>query len=363
MHKRLRVLELFCGIGGCAAALGERAEVVAAVDINQVAVSVYRRNFRHPVHVRAIESLPACVCRECEADLWWMSPPCQPYTFRGRRRDLHDPRAESLLTVMERIAEIRPRYVALENVPGFFNSHAHQRLRATLDAHGYDVQEQILCPTQLGVPNRRRRFYLVAGRNARLRRTMPEEWPSAGDEMTGGWHTPPAPREPGPPWRFTVRQILDADPADQLWVPGKSLDRYRTAVHVVKPEDAHSETHCFASSYGQSMVHSGSYLAAERGATSAWSNDLNASLGETRLRGCVRRFSPQEILRLLCFPPGFRLPESLTLRKAWQLVGNSLSVAAVRRVLATIPELDEAGLDDPYPSPSSCRIASVQEIR
>ena len=169
MPNRLRVLELFCGIGGCAAALGERAEIVAAVDINQVALSVYRHNFSHPVQVRAIESLPVQVCRECEADLWWMSPPCQPYTFRGRQLDVHDPRAESLLTVIERIAEIRPRYVALENVPGFCGSSAHQRLRATLDAHGYDVQEQILCPTQLGVPNRRRRFYLVAGRNGSLR--------------------------------------------------------------------------------------------------------------------------------------------------------------------------------------------------
>ena len=112
--------------------------------------------------------------------------------------------------------------------------------------------------------------------------------------------------------------MLDADPPDPLWVPGELLDRYRTAVHVLDADDAPSETHCFTSSYGQSIVHSGSYLATPRG---------------------VRRFSPTEILRLLCFPPGFRLPESLTLRKAWQLVGNSLSVAAVRHVLAAIPEL------------------------
>ena len=60
MPNRLRVLELFCGIGGCAAALGDRAQIVAAVDINQVALSVYRQNFSSPpVHVRTIESLPA----------------------------------------------------------------------------------------------------------------------------------------------------------------------------------------------------------------------------------------------------------------------------------------------------------------
>ncbi len=220
--------------------------------------------------------------------------------------------------MIERIAEIRPRYVALENVPGFCGSSAHQRLRATLDANGYDVQEQILCPTQLGVPNRRRRFYLVAGRSGSLREPAPGDWSAAGDETSGRGYTPEMADQPKRPWQFMVRQILDADPPDQLWVPAELLDRYRTAVHVLDAGDAHSETHCFASSYGQSIVRSGSYLATPRG---------------------VRRFSPNEILRLLCFPAGFRLPESLTLRKAWELVGNSLSVAAVRHVLAAIPEL------------------------
>ena len=151
---------------------------------------------------------------------------------------------------------------------------------------------------------------------------------------------------PRRPWQFTVRQMLDADPPDPLWVPGELLDRYRTAVHVLDPDDASSETHCFTSSYGQSIVHSGSYLAAQRGVSQSLPTDMGASLGATRPRD-VRRFSPAEILRLLGFPPGFRLPESLTLRKAWELVGNSLSVAAVRHVLAAIPELDEARLRQP----------------
>ncbi len=115
-----------------------------------------------------------------------------------------------------------------------------------------------------------------------------------------------------------MRQILEAGPADHLCVSGELLDRYRTAVHVLDADDVQSESHCFTSSYGLSIVHSGSYLATERG---------------------VRRFSPREILRLLCFPAGFRLPQSLTLRKAWELAGNSLCVAAVRHVLAAIPEL------------------------
>ena len=105
-------------------------------------------------------------------------------------------------------------------------------------------------------------------------------------------------------------------------MPADFREQYRGAVHVVDAEDPQAETHCFTSSYGGSVVRSGSYLATPRG---------------------VRRFSPTEILRLLCFPADYRLPDDLTLRKAWQLVGNSLSVAAVRHVLSAIPELGEPG--------------------
>ena len=81
-----------------------------------------------------------------------------------------------------------------------------------------------------------------------------------------------------------------------------------------------SVTACFTSAYGRSPVRSGSYLATAAG---------------------IRRFSPAEILRLLGFPADYELPPEMTLRNAWRLVGNSLSVPAVRTVLAAIPELGD----------------------
>jgi site-specific DNA-cytosine methylase len=90
----------------------------------------------------------------------------------------------------------------------------------------------------------------------------------------------------------------------------------------VDAEDRSAETHCFTSAYGRSVVRSGSYL---------------------RTRAGVRRFSPHEIVRLLGFPEQYQLPEDWPARRLWPLVGNSLSVAAVRYVLRAIPEL--AGME------------------
>jgi DNA (cytosine-5)-methyltransferase 1 len=297
MSDRLRVLELFCGIGGCAAALGADVGIAAAVDISRKALNVYARNFQHPATAREIASIPVATLRQWDADLWWLSPPCQPYTQRGLQRDVDDPRAESLLVLLERIAELRPRYVALENVPGFVGSRAHARLREVLAACGYTVQERLLCPTELGVPNRRQRFYLVAGQQSLL------QWPVYGKQP------------------FQLADFLDREIDPQLWVTDGFVKQYAGALHLVELADAHAECACFTSAYGRSPVSSGSYLATPAG---------------------VRRFSPQEILRLLGFPATYSLPPEMPPREAWPLVGNSLSVAAVRFVLSSIPELHDS---------------------
>lgn len=295
---RPRVLELFCGIGGCAAALGESAwrgpaEVIAAVDVNRAALAVYRRNFAHPTRTAALESIAPETWRRWAADLWWLSPPCQPYTVRGLGRDDEDPRARGLLALLPRIAEQGPRHLALENVPGFAGSRTHVRLRAALESAGYEIWEGLLCPSELGMPNRRRRFYLAASRDPLV--SAPE----------------PVAIEPRP-----LASFLDPDPAPELFPPRDQLARYDGALDVVDPDDPAAITACFTSAYGRSWVRSGSYLHTERG---------------------LRRFSPAEILRLLGFPPAFTLPPELPLAKAWPLVGNSLATAGVRTVLGHIP--------------------------
>jgi DNA (cytosine-5)-methyltransferase 1 len=294
----VRILELFCGIGGCAAALREapRARVVAAVDQNRRALAVYARNFGHPVLPNAIESLPERWWRASHADVWWMSPPCPPYTRRGARRDLDDPRARSLITVIDRIADLRPQYVALENVGGFEGSRAHQRLHGTLDRAGYTVRETRLCPTELGLPNRRPRFYLVAGRG------VVREWPVRAGE------------------RVAVADLLDEAADAALWCEPALERRYAGALDEVEAADDTASTACFTSAYGRSPIRSGSYLRTPAG---------------------LRRFSPAEILRLLDFPRDFTLPPHMPLRSAWPLVGNSISVRAVRWVLGAVPGLLE----------------------
>ena len=90
---------------------------------------------------------------------------------------------------------------------------------------------------------------------------------------------------------------------------------------ILDRSDPEAYTTCFTAGYGKSLMHSGSYLRCGTG---------------------IRRFAPQEIARLLHFPAPFRFPEAMPLRKRWHLLGNSLSVAAVREVLRALPGVGSA---------------------
>eukprot|EP00041_Stephanoeca_diplocostata_P025053 m.647756 g.647756 ORF g.647756 m.647756 type:complete len:381 (+) comp22659_c0_seq6:169-1311(+) len=170
--RPLRVLEFYSGIGGmhyalklAARSLGIAFEVLAAFDINTVANDVYRHNFPEvQVIQRLIESIPTSKFEKYAADLWTMSPPCQPFTRAGKQMDVNDARTKSFLSILDMLSSMtsKPKYLLLENVKGFESSVARTTLVTTLEACGYAYQEYLLTPEQLGIPNSRMRYYLIA---------------------------------------------------------------------------------------------------------------------------------------------------------------------------------------------------------
>ncbi len=298
----IRALELFCGIGGfAAAAAGTNVRVAGAIDQSPAALEVYRLNFPgHDAWQLNLENVTIEELQSAEADFWWLSPPCQPYTVRGAGRDAADPRALSFRRILDLLARMKendlPAHIALENVEGFARSEMRERLVNLLSGRGYAIQECMLCPTELGVPMRRPRYYCMASRGRLEPPILVVDMPlrPLGDYLDG------------------------SGPGSELLLAGDVVERFGKGFRILDPKDPQAYTTCFTSGYGRSLMRAGSYL---------------------RCPGGVRRFAPEEIARLLHFPEGFRFPDRMTLRKKWQLLGNSLSVAAVRKVLEAFPGL------------------------
>ncbi len=288
----MRWLELFSGIGGAAQALPPGA-VWRAIDHDEEAHCVYVANHGDHALRRNLDSVKAELLEG--ADAWWLSPPCQPYTVRGKGRDVDDPRARSLLhllELLERGAVAPPRRLAMENVPGFPGSRGHARVRSVLRGLGYQVREVDLCPSELGVPMVRRRWYLLADREAEV---------------------PEVPRALRPrPLAVHLRADVDRSTHPELFASSELLERYGSNLPEVDARDPAAVTHCFTGAYGKSPVYSGSWLRTDEG---------------------LRRLLPEEIARLMGFPEGFALPVEKR-AKAYKLVGNALSVDAVRALLS-----------------------------
>lgn len=273
-------LELFCGIGGFAAAWP--GEVVAAFDQHPDAAAAYATLHGRAVDRRNLASVRALP----EAPFWWLSPPCQPYTARGLGRDLSDPRTGALLRVLELMRAARPDAFVLENVPPFAESASAARVA---EAWGGPLRTVEVCPTDLGIPMRRRRVFLLGRRDG-----VPEPTP------------------------IRVHRPLPSvvDPFDEALVPeARTLERFGDNLAVVDAEDEDAVAVCFTSAYGRSPVAAGPYL---------------------RQHGRIRRFSPVEIARLFGFGAQAERLRGLPLRAGWSLVGQSVSVDVVRMLVAAL---------------------------
>lgn len=99
-----------------------------------------------------------------------MSPPCQPFTRGGAKRDHADTRTMPLLHLMTLLSQMEdpPAYFLLENVKGFEGSVSHALVLHALTTRGYVCTQYMLCPTQFGIPNERVRYYITAHRRQPL---------------------------------------------------------------------------------------------------------------------------------------------------------------------------------------------------
>src|SRR5581483_305043 len=158
----LQAVDLFSGAGGLSLGFRARGFAVSGLDSNPAAVDTYTRNVGPATVVRldANSSVPS-------ADILLAGPPCQPWSRAGARLGESDGR-EGLLVAASIAERVRPKGLVVENVPEL----ARGRGRTYLDGFvkrikgiqgaGYHVFEKEMNAADFGVPQNRRRIFLIA---------------------------------------------------------------------------------------------------------------------------------------------------------------------------------------------------------
>eukprot|EP01062_Namystynia_karyoxenos_P069665 TRINITY_DN65131_c0_g1_i1.p1 TRINITY_DN65131_c0_g1~~TRINITY_DN65131_c0_g1_i1.p1 ORF type:complete len:431 (+),score=121.25 TRINITY_DN65131_c0_g1_i1:103-1293(+) len=323
----IRVREFFSGIGGMRLGLPEGLPVssVIALDTSPVANTAYRHNFGEAPQQRLVEHVkPSEV--DGAADLWLMSPPCQPFTVtaHSKQLDAGDLRCNGLKAMIDLLRALSnpPRWLFLENVRGFLGSEMGNLYTEALREAGYSWRTWLLTPRQLGFPNNRLRCYVAAERSGRFAAEA-----AAGSVCVAPAGEPPAIR----PISDFVDASLSGAALEALLVPLRSLAKpWAQGLSVAGLQERAS--YCFTRGYGKVMHRSSGSLLLAGCDRELLKEPLDRS-DMPSYHGRLRFFSDREMLGLMGFPPTYSFPESMGMVHRRRLVGNSVSVAAVRCVL------------------------------
>ena len=153
----------FSGVGGLDLGF-ERAGIstTSVSEIDPYACAVLAERFPSAHNLGSITEIDANDIPE--ADIWSGGFPCQDLSVAGKRAGFAGKRSSLAFTFLDLVAQRRPRWIVLENVPGLFTSNKGAdfgRLLYEMEQLRYGVAWRTLDARYFGVPQRRRRVFLV----------------------------------------------------------------------------------------------------------------------------------------------------------------------------------------------------------
>ncbi|CAF4926546.1 unnamed protein product [Pieris macdunnoughi] len=327
-----KILELYSGIGGMHCAWkdsGLEGDIVAAIDINTVANEVYRENFPDTYLItKNIQSLTVSEINKLEVDTILMSPPCQPFTRNGKYLDDSDPRTNSFLYIISILKElVNIENILMENVKGFECSTVRNLFIDKLKECNFDYQEFLLCPSQIGVPNSRLRYYCLGRRKS-------SKWHYERKEEIIS----------EPPFEatslFPLRDILEKTVLEVYYLNDKVL-KWGKVLDICYKDSRRSC--CFTKAYSHYVDGTGSVFTemspefvkncySEANKFDIGSDEYIAKLKELKLRF----FTPKEVLAIMMFPKDYVIPDGTTMKQSYRLIGNSVNVKVITELLKVL---------------------------
>lgn len=193
--RNIRFFDMFAGIGGFRAGL-ERAGGFTCIGHSEIDKHAHRayQNI-HTIDPKEFYYEDARTIHAEEMpdfDLLCAGFPCQSFSVAGKRRGFHDARGTLFFDIARILKAKQPAFFLLENVPGLL-SHDEGRtfttILSTLSELGYGVEWQVLNSGGFGVPQSRKRVYIVGYLDPKCARKilpLPETGGKALIQIVGG---------------------------------------------------------------------------------------------------------------------------------------------------------------------------------
>ena len=170
--KKIKVLDLFSGCGGLS--LGFKMagfEISGAIDNDADSIQTFKKNFKKSKSL--IKDINKINKKEIKKnfnniDVIIGGPPCQGFSNANRwQKEYNDPRNLLFLKFIEFVKIIKPKMLLIENVSGILSRSKGQiinNIKEILNENGYKVDYKLLNASEFGVPQIRKRVFIVGNR-------------------------------------------------------------------------------------------------------------------------------------------------------------------------------------------------------
>lgn len=163
----MQTIDLFSGCGGLSLGFQNSGfEILSAIDKWEPAVKVYKDNFSHPIYALDLESPESLeIVQDLKPQIIIGGPPCQDFSSAGKRDETLG-RADLTISYANIVTATKAEWFVMENVERIIKSHILKEALHLLKKAGYGISYQILDASFCGVPQTRKRFFLIGHRHS-----------------------------------------------------------------------------------------------------------------------------------------------------------------------------------------------------
>ena len=301
-------IDLFAGIGGMRLAFQDAGgDCVFSSEWDKDSQKTYEANFGEvpagDITQISVDDIP-------NFDVLLAGFPCQPFSTIGQRAGFkHETQGTLFYDVLRIISAKRPAAFLLENVKGLVShdkGRTFETIKNSLTKEGYELHFQILDSADFGVPQVRKRIYIVGFDKSKFKGEIKFNWPTPNKKKIG------------------IGKFVENDITD------RPISKHLQKSYIFKVDDGRPEIINQKSDFPVKTLVA-SYHKIQR-LTGTFVAD-----GPTGLR----LLSTNECKAIMGFPKSFKIPVSRT--QMYRQMGNSVAVPVVRLVASQLVETLRTG--------------------
>lgn len=316
----IRAFDLFCGAGGSSCGARQAGvRIVGGADLWETAADTFASNFPGAkVYRKKIEVLsPTTVRKEVgPVELLLASPECTNHSVAKGNAPRNEQSRRTAFQVIRFAKAWKPRWVVVENVVSMQRWDAYDEWLCSLHRLGYHTSELKLNAEDFGVPQSRRRLFVVADRSrepmlpiARAEKAVPVQNILYHGHTINGYN-------------YNMRPLFGAGRATS------TLERAERAIKAIGAKQPFLIVY-----YGSDAA--GGWQTLDRPLRTITTLDRFALVEPTGDGHGMRMLQPPELAAAMGFPKDYNWTTS-TRRERIKLIGNAVSPPVMRAIIEAL---------------------------